>query len=90
MTFILSAQVGSSGRVHAFEPIPEMQTLIDSGIARNAISNVRLHRFALGSECGELTLSVPRGHAGSASFVKGRHFTESDEIRVPVQPCLRS
>jgi FkbM family methyltransferase len=85
VTFILSAQVGSTGRVHAFEPIPAMQELIDRGIARNAISNVRLHRIALGSEPSELTLSVPRGQAGSASFVKNRHFAESDEIRVPVR-----
>lgn len=85
VTFALAAQVGPAGRVHAFEPNPEMCGLIERGIARNRLRNVQLHRTALGAEAGELTLSVPSGHAGSASLVEDRQSADSCRIRVPVQ-----
>ena len=60
VTFVLAAQVGQTGLVHAFEPIPEMCDLLERGISKNGLRNVQLHRMALGAETGHLTLSVPR------------------------------
>jgi FkbM family methyltransferase len=85
VTFVLASHVGPAGHVHAFEPNPEMCDLIERGIARNGLRNVRLHRFALGARTGNLTLSVPRGHAGSASFVEDPGSEDSYRIRVPVR-----
>jgi FkbM family methyltransferase len=85
VTFVLSSLVGTRGRVHSFEPIPEMQSLIERALAWNHTENVQLHRMALGAETGQLPLSIPRGHAGSASFVAARHHPESDVIYVPVR-----
>lgn len=85
VSFVLSPMVGSTGRVHAFEPNPEMQAHIEEAIARNRVTNVQLHRMALGARNGELVLSVPRGNAGEASFVTSRHYAESTEVLVPVR-----
>jgi FkbM family methyltransferase len=85
VTFILAALVGPSGRVETFEPIPAMQDLLEQAVTRNGIRHVHLHKVALGSAAGELTLFVPRGHAGSATFVSARRMANSDEITVPVR-----
>lgn len=84
-SFILSALVGPNGTVHAFEPIPQMQDLIEQGMQRNNVSNSILHKVALGDEPGELTRSIPEGHFGSASLVAERRAGESEEIAVPVR-----
>lgn len=81
----LSALVGPSGQVHAFEPIPEMQELIEEAIDRNGVANIRLYRFALGERYGELTLSIPRENAGAASFVEARRWVDSNHMPVTVQ-----
>jgi FkbM family methyltransferase len=84
VSLVLSALVGEQGHVHAFEPIPDMQALIDLSIARNGIENIRLHRMALGAEPDELVLSIPRGHAGAASFVPTWAYADDIRICVPV------
>ena len=85
VTFVLAAQVGPGGTVHAFEPNPRMQELIDLGIARNQLRNVRLYRVGLRKESGQLTLVVPTGHAGSASFVAAREPAACSRIQAPVR-----
>ena len=72
VSFVLSAIVGTAGHVHAFEPNPAMVALIEKAIQRNAVSNINLHPFALGSMEGTLELSVPARNAGAASLVPGR------------------
>jgi FkbM family methyltransferase len=83
VSLILSAMVGPSGQVHAFEPNPDMQSLMGDAITRNRIHNVILHPIALGSQAGEVMLSVPRGNAGAASVVAARGLSES--VDIPVQ-----
>jgi FkbM family methyltransferase len=85
VTMILAKLVGPTGHVEAFEPIPTMCDLLEQAIVHNGLRNVRLHRVALGDEAGELTLSVPPGHAGSASFVPERRSPDDEEIVVPVR-----
>lgn len=84
VSMILARLVGPTGRVDAFEPNPVMCDLIERAIDRNGVRNVRLHRTALGAEAGELTLSVPRGHAGAASFLPELRYAEQDGMTVPV------
>lgn len=85
VTFTLSALVGELGQVHAFEPAPQMQTFLQEAINRNNVTNVKLHRFALGAHDGELMLSVPRSNAGAASLVSARQTSESTRVAVPVR-----
>ena len=49
------------------------------------MSNVKLHRFALGSTAGYLSLCIPNGNAGEGSLVMRRHPSRSKTISVPVQ-----
>jgi FkbM family methyltransferase len=84
VSLVLSSLVGNEGRVHSFEPNPDMQALIEGSIARNRIENIRLHRVALGAEPGEMVLSIPRGHAGAASLVTERWSADDVRMRVPV------
>jgi FkbM family methyltransferase len=85
VTLTLSTLVGASGQVHAFEPSPQMQTLLDKAIKRNGLTNVTLHRIALGAQYGELRLSIPQGNAGAASFVPARQAPEGSDVLVPVR-----
>jgi FkbM family methyltransferase len=85
VTMILAKLVGPAGRVEAFEPVPAMCDLIQQAIERNQLPNIRLHRMALGAEAGEHSLSVPNGHAGSASFLPELRFVDQYEVRVPVR-----
>jgi FkbM family methyltransferase len=85
VSLTLSALVGPTGQVHAFEPIPLMQSLIEQAIERNDVTNMKLHRFALGAQDGQLILSVPPRNVGSASFVPIRRYPDSTDVLVPVR-----
>lgn len=84
-TFILSNLVGPEGAVHAFEPNPPLQRLIELAIEKNGASNVVVHRTALGATEGQLDLHVPDGHAGRASLVRDSPRAHGRTIKVPVQ-----
>ncbi len=86
VTFLMSALVGQSGRVHAFEPNPRLQELIDLGVEKNGTSNITLHRIALGAAASELELTIPADNAGCASLVPARHRAGDTTVRVPVVP----
>ena len=56
LTLTMARCVGSLGRVHAFEPNPCLQGLIEQSLDKNRISNVVLHRYALGDAPASMTL----------------------------------
>jgi len=78
--------VGDDGFVHAFEPNPEMCDLIERALIRNQVNNVHLYHTALGSQAGELTLSIPSGNLGGASLNPTRRIPGSRTMVVPVRP----
>ena len=61
MTALMSQRV-SSGRVHAFEPIPENFSALTRIVRRMRLDNVVLHNVALGQEAGELRMVMPEEH----------------------------
>ena len=73
VTLWLSHLVGPQGRVHAFEPQPDLQDLLQQTLERNDTKNVSLHRFALGSQPGEMELCIPDGNASRPSLVRKRN-----------------
>lgn len=81
----LSRLVGPQGLVHAFEPNPQLCDRLEAALERNVLANVKLHRIALGSVAGELSLCIPDGNAGEASLVVQRDPSRSTTISVPVQ-----
>ena len=69
VTMLMARLVGDTGRVHAFEPNPNAADMLHASVERNDLSNVKLHRVALGSHGGLMTLVVPFGNIGGASLV---------------------
>lgn len=70
ITLLLARLVGPRGFVHAFEPNPIVSDVLKETLAYNNLTNIRLHRVALGQACGEMTLHVPKGNFGAGSLVR--------------------
>jgi FkbM family methyltransferase len=51
-------QVGPSGVVHAFEPVPYNYERLVANVALNGYDNVRLNRAAVGDRAGEVSLGL--------------------------------
>lgn len=67
-------------QVHAFEPIPEVFSLMEKNIAQNNIQNIVVHNIALSDTEDEATIyMVKEGNVGMSSFDK-----RGDEVE-PVQ-----
>lgn len=61
-----------SARVHAFEPWPPARRRLESLMAANAVSSVRVHAFGLGDGDAELPFYAPAGpNLGTGSFQAG-------------------
>jgi len=65
MTVLMALVAGPKGRVHAFEPHPELFQILKTNVGNAArlhgIANVELHQAALGDRPGTATLSMPDG-----------------------------
>lgn len=85
VTVWLSRLVGPTGRVLAFEPNPVLCERLEEAFRRNGLSNVTLHRVALGAEQSELDLCVPRDNAGAASLIRRTNPARSENVKVPVE-----
>lgn len=88
MTLHAAARVGTSGRVYAFEPIPDNCRRIEQAIADNAISQVTIVDKALGTKPERLTLSILGGdtilstlRAGPTTAAANQRKLEVDVIR---------
>ncbi len=83
-TVAMVSMVGETGKVHSFEPNPELQFMLKQVIERNGLDNVTLHSLALGTVEATMELRVPRANAGMGSLV--RHGGSDDTIHsVPVR-----
>jgi FkbM family methyltransferase len=58
--------VGSSGQVHAFEPVPDTMAVLEAMVRRNGLSQVRLESCAIGATVGEIGMRVYRDASGLA------------------------
>jgi FkbM family methyltransferase len=86
VTLWLSTLVGKSGKVHAFEPNPELQKMVEQVLEHNQVSNACMHPVALGAEPGSLELRIPRVNAGAASLIRNKDMSDCQVIEVPVRP----
>lgn len=68
VTVLLSSLVGPQGRVHAFEPNPYVNVLLEKSIGE--LGNVQLYPFGLGDQEARLSLSFSSAHAGRGSLVR--------------------
>ena len=68
-----SKLVGQSGRVFAFEPIPETYEELNSNIKLNFCQNIKAFNLALGDKDGTISFGVPNidgGSGASSEFLK--------------------
>jgi FkbM family methyltransferase len=85
-TLIASRLVGDDGKVVCFEPNPQCLESLDREVASNNISNVVIHRLALGSTDEELTLSVPILQSYYGTFSKSAFANdETYDIKTQVK-----
>ncbi len=81
-TLIAAADVGSAGRVHAFEPNPGTFRRLSANISRNSFQHVRAHQVALSNTPGETTLFIPQhDNAGESSLQSCVEDSTSTKIR---------
>ena len=59
-TVLAASRVGEGGRVHAFEPNPEIFDLLSENVRINALENVRLHPTAVSDREGQQEFRVFR------------------------------
>ena len=64
--------VGPTGRVVAFEPVPENVRCFEANAARNGVANVEVHRVAVGARSGTGVLALAHHPGGSALDEAGR------------------
>jgi len=83
-TLLLSDLVGASGSVVAFEPDRELFENLLQNCEANHARNVRAYQTAIGSLCGEATLSRSLLNAGDNRFAPGHRPDESKSISVKV------
>ena len=63
-TVHLSRLVGAHGVVHAFEPEPVNFSILTENVDMNGLTNVRLHRAAVGKERGDASLHTSDFNGG--------------------------
>lgn len=64
---LASREVGPSGEVHAFEPVPRIADAVRRNAALNEMTNVRVHTVAVADADGSADL-VLAGHPGGATL----------------------
>jgi FkbM family methyltransferase len=92
-SLVASQLVGSSGHVHAFEPIAQNADILSRTIRRNDISNITVNQVAVGSHLGLLKLFVADrdlGNSGWASVVPSERRPRHIEVeQIAVDDYLR-
>jgi FkbM family methyltransferase len=79
----MAGVVGRLGTVHAFEPQPNLASLMIRSAELNGFHHLHVHRVALGTQDGSFELFIPDVNAGSASLV--RRGGKGRAITVPVK-----
>lgn len=80
------AQVGKTGQVHAFEPVPLYFDMLTAFAKNNTDYRVFLNQMALGDHSGRVEIHVTKG-LGMSTLVKG--LRDEEEIVETVQVPIR-
>ncbi|HEY2786478.1 MAG TPA: FkbM family methyltransferase [Fimbriiglobus sp.] len=86
MTLNLASQVGPTGRVHSFEPVPHLSQRLQKHVERNRLTDiVRVHRLALSDRAGTVAIHVAdegQPNQGMGSLVFADHVKVRNEIPI--------
>ncbi|MHB8743635.1 MAG: FkbM family methyltransferase [Sulfuricaulis sp.] len=87
MSLAAAQVVGSHGKVHAFEPVPDVYAQLRQNVEINKADNILLHNLALGSKHERRTIyEQALINKGSASFVEpilsssAKHMVDVDTL----------
>ncbi len=81
-----SREVGASGTVQVFEPVPVNVEVINHQIENNSITNIKLHNLALSDTDGHTTFAVESNNANShLANVEIVHATSAPSSLVEVR-----
>jgi len=86
VSLLLSSLVGKTGKVHSFEPNPQLHEMFENTMRRNSATNVTLHRVALGAGRSTLSLSYPLDNFGGGSLIARQVLANTKTVDVPVVP----
>ncbi|MCX7745150.1 MAG: FkbM family methyltransferase [Flavobacteriales bacterium] len=67
-TRFFAQQVGKSGTVHSFEPVPATFDVLKNNVEKAGLSQVKVHLLAISNLTGTATISVPVYPDGSENF----------------------
>jgi FkbM family methyltransferase len=68
-TLLATSRVGSTGKVFAFEPVPETRGMLLRNLRLNRVANVVVREEAVADQAGEVTLFIgPANHRGTSSM----------------------
>lgn len=74
--------VGKHGRVHAFEPQPQLAQLLEQSCTANKVSHLSLHRVALSNKAAQIEMFLSRNNSTVASLEKNWISSPDDKIVV--------
>jgi FkbM family methyltransferase len=85
-TIVLGSLVGSTGAVHAFEPVPRLAEILRRNVGLNRLECVRVHAEALSDDAGQVSI-VDRDTASAVvasggMSVPARRLDELAELRM--------
>ncbi len=102
-TLALARMVGSSGRVHSFEPRRDIRQILSANVKANALDQVMIHPFALGRSQSLIDiaavqtgaeqnfggLSITDASAGAGAMVETISIRTLDEMSLPQLDLLK-
>ena len=67
-TRFFAQQVGETGTVHSFEPVPDTFDVLKNNIEKSGLLQVKVHNLAISNQSGSATISVPTYPDGSENY----------------------
>lgn len=67
-TRFFAQQVGKTGTVHSFEPVPDTFDVLKNNIDKAGLFQVKAHSLAISNKTGSATISVPNYPDGSENY----------------------
>lgn len=82
----LSQLVGPTGRVFAFEPVPQTFEILAANMGRCPLGNITLLNVAASDTMGVVGMSIPRFDTGLENYYRSSVTTESSALSVMAIP----
>jgi FkbM family methyltransferase len=82
-TVSYAVAVGPSGRVHAFEPSPDVLPRLRTNVQRNGLTNIDIYAVAVSDREGTVDFHMPGDGSSALSSMRPLLHREARRVRVP-------